>query len=124
MNALDTATLDALRTALRRRRAGAMCVPSSCGAARRSGSERTSQRCGHGYEDMAVRVRAFQDAFTSVTRIPKPVVAGVAGYALGGGCELALCADIRIAAEDARFGLPEILLGLMPGGGGTSGSPD
>ena len=50
---------------------------------------------------------------------PKPIVAAVAGPALGGGCELALHADIVVAARSARFGLPEITLGLMPGGGGT-----
>ncbi len=71
------------------------------------------------YQDMVNRSGALQSSFTTVARIPKPVVAAVTGFALGGGCELALCADIRIAADNAKLGQPEILLGIIPGAGGT-----
>jgi enoyl-CoA hydratase/carnithine racemase len=71
------------------------------------------------YTDMLERSVALSAAFSSVARIPKPVVAAVAGYALGGGCELSLCADRRVAADTAKLGQPEILLGVIPGAGGT-----
>jgi enoyl-CoA hydratase/carnithine racemase len=58
-------------------------------------------------------------AFDSLAALPRMVIAAVAGYALGGGCELSLACDVRIAADSATFGQPEILLGIIPGGGGT-----
>ncbi|HEX6424445.1 MAG TPA: enoyl-CoA hydratase-related protein [Acidimicrobiales bacterium] len=62
---------------------------------------------------------AFVRALDAVAAIPRCVVAAVSGFALGGGCELALACDLRIASDKARFGQPEILLGIIPGGGGT-----
>jgi enoyl-CoA hydratase/carnithine racemase len=61
----------------------------------------------------------FREAFDALAAIPRPVIAAVRGYALGGGLELALSCDLRVASVSARLGQPEILLGIVPGAGGT-----
>ncbi|MHB8916791.1 MAG: enoyl-CoA hydratase-related protein [Desulfocucumaceae bacterium] len=70
-------------------------------------------------EDMKKQRALFVKTFTALAEFPKPVAAAVNGFALGGGCEFALCCDFIIASEKASFGLPEVGLAIIPGGGGT-----
>ena len=75
------------------------------------------------YTDMVDRAAVIQECFKAVAHIPKPTIAAITGYALGAGCELALCADFRIVGSDAKLGQPEILLGVIPGAGGSQRLP-
>jgi len=72
-----------------------------------------------GPDEAKVVGQSFRRALDAVAAIPRPVIAAVNGVALGGGCELAMACDLRVAADNARFGQPEILLGIIPGAGGT-----
>ncbi|MFD4605803.1 enoyl-CoA hydratase/isomerase family protein [Streptomyces sp. NPDC058464] len=125
MNALDVATQDRIKElageAARREDVRAVVVYGGEKVFAAGADIKEMQNMDHAA--MVLRARDLQDSFTAVARIPKPVVAAVTGYALGGGCELALCADYRIAADNAKLGQPEILLGLIPGAGGTQRLP-
>ena len=120
MNALNDQLMDELTAALDEAEAdeGVRCMVIT-------GSERAFA-AGADIKEMASKdyVQAYKEDFITrnwerVTRCRKPVIAAVAGYALGGGCELAMMCDFIIAADNAKFGQPEITLGVSPGAGGT-----
>jgi enoyl-CoA hydratase len=119
LNALNTQVLSELVAAL-----GAFDADREIGAIVITGSEKAFAA---GADIKEMQHKSYADAFLedffsgwdNVGRVRKPLVAAVAGYALGGGCELAMMCDFIIAAENARFGQPEITLGVMPGMGGS-----
>jgi enoyl-CoA hydratase len=120
LNALNTALLDELADALEAWDRG---IEVRCMIV--TGSERAFA-AGADIKEMApksfsqmYRENLFADQFDRIARVRKPIIAAVAGHALGGGCELALICDFVIAADTAKFGQPEITLGIMPGLGGT-----
>ncbi len=117
-NALSTALLGQLADA-----ADALCADPP-GAVVVWGGERIfaagADISEFGGPDEAKRIGAtFLRALNAVAAIPRPTIAAIVGFALGGGCELALACDLRVGAETAKLGQPEILLGIIPGGGGT-----
>lgn len=77
------------------------------------------ERAGFSDHDLRRQRPVMQDAFGAVRNLPMPTIAAIEGYALGGGCELALSCDLIVASVTAVYGLPEVGLGLIPGGGGT-----
>jgi enoyl-CoA hydratase/carnithine racemase len=121
MNALDVEMQEGLRACAReaaQRRDVAAVIVWGGEKVFAAGAD-VKQMATMSYTDMVDRSGALQSALTAVAEIPKPTVAAVTGYALGGGCELALCCDFRVAGDNARLGQPEILLGVIPGAGGT-----
>ena len=124
LNALSNEVIDELAVAMR-----AFDADDNIGAMVLTGS---AKAFAAGADIGAMKDWTFQDVYAqdylghnweSLKRIRKPIIAAVAGYALGGGCELAMLCDFIIAAENARFGQPEIKLGVIPGYGGTQRLP-
>jgi enoyl-CoA hydratase len=125
MNALNTQLQDELREA-----AGQVGADHAVRAVVLYGGEKVfaagadvKEFAGQDHAYMMTDAIRLSSALDQLARIPKPVIAAVTGYALGGGCELALTADFRVSADNARWGQPEILLGIIPGAGGTQRLP-
>lgn len=121
LNAGVIAELDEVFTALATDRLVGAVILTGAGRAFVAGADigEIAEQAG----DLAVLSKSGSDVFTRIERMPKPVIAAVNGFALGGGCELALACHVRVASETAKFGLPEVKLGLIPGYGGTQRLP-
>ena len=124
MNALNDQLMDELGAALL-----AFDQDDAIGAIVITGNERAfaagadiSAMAGYSYMDAFLKGHVTRN-WETIRQVRKPVIAAVAGFALGGGCELAMMCDIVIAADNARFGQPEIKLGIVPGAGGTQRLP-
>lgn len=122
LNALNGAVIDALGSAFDRlrddERVGGVIVTGAGEKAFVAGADIGELAEMDGITGVATS-RQGQEVFRAIERFPVPVVAAVGGYALGGGCELALACHLRVASDDALFGLPEVGLGIIPGYGGT-----
>jgi enoyl-CoA hydratase len=121
LNALNDATMAALDSAISALIAdGAVggIILTGAGRAFVAGADIAELRAKSPADAYAL-ARRGQDVFRRIERSPKPVIAAVNGFALGGGCELALACHVRIASDAAKFGQPEVKLGVMPGYGGT-----
>jgi enoyl-CoA hydratase len=121
LNALNDATMAELGEAIEQVRSDgtvAGVVVTGAGRAFVAGADISELRSKTGPEIYAL-ARRGQEVFRRFETSPKPVIAAVNGFALGGGCELAMACHIRIAAEGAKFGQPEVKLGIIPGYGGT-----
>lgn len=125
VNALDSAAQAALRRAAEEAavRVDVRAVVLYGGPKVFSAGGDIKEMAAMSYVDMVGHSARLQGAFTAVADIPKPVIAAINGPALGGGCELALTADIRVCSTESVLGLPEILLGVIPGAGGTQRLP-
>ncbi len=122
LNARVLEELDSVFTALAADRLVGAVIVTGAGRAFVAGADiaEIAANDAAGLERLSARGQAI---FTTIERLSKPVIAAVNGFALGGGCELALACHIRVASEHAKFGLPEVKLGLIPGYGGTQRLP-
>jgi enoyl-CoA hydratase/carnithine racemase len=125
MNALNTAMQEELRAAAQQ-----LAAADAVRAVVIWGGEKVfaagadvKEFAGQSHARMMRDATRLTTALDALARLPKPVIAAVTGYALGGGCELALTADFRVSADTAKWGQPEILLGIIPGAGGTQRLP-